>query len=44
MVLPVSSSRVKNTAPMIDTTIRPIFTSCLMNEAWNACSVCALVS
>ncbi|MCY1459308.1 hypothetical protein D9M71_767740 [compost metagenome] len=44
MVLPVSSSRVKNTAPMIEVTIRPISANCLTKACWNADSVWVLVS
>ncbi|MCW0417451.1 hypothetical protein NB689_003205 [Xanthomonas sacchari] len=44
MVLPVSSTRVKNTAPMIEVTIRPMSANCLTKACWNADSVCDLVS
>ena len=44
MVLPVSSSRVKNTAPMIAVTIRPMSANCLAKDWLNACSVWVLVS
>ncbi len=44
MVLPVSSSRVKNTAPMIEVTIMPMSANCLMKACWNADSVWLLVS
>jgi hypothetical protein len=44
MVLPVSSNSVKNTAPMIAATTKPMLINCLMKEAWKACSVWVLVS
>ncbi|KAG1307841.1 hypothetical protein G6F62_015152 [Rhizopus arrhizus] len=44
MVLPVSSSRVKNTAPMIEVTIMPMSANCLTKACWNADSVWVLVS
>src|SRR5690606_33192664 len=44
MVLPVSSSRVKNTAPMIEPTIRPISAICLSWAAIAACSFMVRVS
>ncbi len=44
MVLPVSSSRVKNTAAMIAVTIRPMSANCLAKDWLNACSVWVLVS
>lgn len=44
MVLPVSNNKVKNTAAMIEVTIRPISANCLMKACWNADSVCDLVS
>ena len=44
MVLPVSSSRVKNTAPMIAVTIRPMSANCLAKAWLNAVSVWVLVS
>src|SRR5690606_34267952 len=44
MVLPVSSSRVKNTAPMIEPTIRPMSAICLSCEAIAAASLMVLVS
>jgi len=44
MVLPVSSSSVKNTAPMIAATTKPMLINCLMKEPWKACSVCVRVS
>ncbi len=44
IVLPVSSSRVKNTAPMIAVTIMPTSANCLRNDCWNADSVWVLVS
>ena len=44
MVLPVSSTRVKNTAAMIAVTIMPTSANCLTNAWLNACSVWVLVS
>ena len=44
MVLPVSSSRVKNTAAMIAVTIRPMSANCLAKDWLKACSVWLLVS
>ena len=44
MVLPVNSSRVKNTAPMIEVTIMPISANCLTKACWKADSVWVLVS
>ena len=44
MVLPVNSSKVKNTAPMIEPTIRPMSAICLSCEAIAACSLIVLVS
>src|SRR5690625_2341391 len=44
MVLPASSSSVKNTAPIMAVTIRPILTSCRIKDAWKACSVWVRVS
>ncbi|MNT26814.1 hypothetical protein D3C72_1624090 [compost metagenome] len=42
--MPVSSTRVKNTAAMIPVTIRPISANCLAKACENAASVCDLVS
>ncbi len=39
IVLPVSRTSVKNTAPMIDVTMRPMSASCLIQFAVAACSV-----
>jgi len=44
MVLPVSSSRVKNTAPMMAVTIRPMSPICLAKERWKSRSPWVLVS
>src|SRR5690606_29554194 len=44
MVLPVSSTRVKNTAPMIEPTIRPMSAICFTQDCAAACSVMVLVS
>ena len=44
MVLPVNSSRVKNTAAMIAVTIRPMSANCLAKDWLKACSVWLLVS
>src|SRR6185437_6710185 len=44
MVLPVSSTRVKNTAPMMEPTMRPMSANWLTKEAWKESSLCVLVS
>ena len=44
IALPVSSSRVKNTAPMIAVTISPMSANCLAKAWLKACSVWVLVS
>jgi hypothetical protein len=44
MVLPASSSSVKNTAPMMDVTMRLMSASCFIHAAVAACSVSVRVS